>query len=53
MVIKIIVNEKCPCKKAKCEFHGKCDECRKHHADSKRQRPCERKATGLKKIISR
>lgn len=35
-------NENCPCKKKKCERHGKCDECRKHHAESKRPRPCER-----------
>ncbi|MDD6991992.1 MAG: hypothetical protein PUI48_09220 [Oscillospiraceae bacterium] len=35
-------NENCPCKKKKCERHGKCDECRNYHANSKRQRPCER-----------
>ena len=38
------VNEKCPCKKKKCEYHGKCDECRKKHTESKNQRPvyCEK-----------
>ena len=38
------INENCPCKKKKCERHGNCVECRKHHAASKRHRPaaCER-----------
>lgn len=38
-------NKDCPCKKAKCGRHGKCDECRAYHVESKRQRPvaCERK----------
>ena len=38
-------NKDCPCRKKKCERHGKCDECRAHHEASKRQRPvaCERK----------
>lgn len=38
-------NKDCPCKKKKCERHGMCDECRAHHAESKRQRPvaCEKK----------
>ena len=42
---KMIINENCPCKRKKCERHGKCDECRKHHAESERQRPvyCEKK----------
>lgn len=37
------VNENCPCKR-KCERHGKCDECRKYHRESKRQYPvaCEK-----------
>lgn len=40
-----MINENCPCKKKKCERYGNCDECRKHHAESKRQRPvaCEKK----------
>ena len=43
-VSKMTINENCPCKRKKCERHGKCDECRKHHAESKRQRPvaCEK-----------
>ena len=43
--VKMIINENCPCKRKKCERHGKCDECRKHHAESERQRPvyCEKK----------
>ena len=45
IVKRMMINENCPCKKKKCERHGKCDECRKHHAESKRQRPvyCEKK----------
>ena len=27
----------CPCRKKNCERRGKCDECRKHHAESE---PC-------------
>lgn len=33
----------CPCKKKNCVRHGNCEECRKYHAESKRQRPCDRK----------
>lgn len=42
-------NKECPCKKKNCERHGKCDECREHHANLKQQRPvaCE----GKKKVI--
>ena len=49
----MVINENCPCKKKKCERHGNCDECRKHHAESKRQRPvyCERDKKGLKKLF--
>ncbi len=38
-------DKSCPCRKKKCERHGKCDECRKHHAESKRKLSvaCERK----------
>lgn len=45
-----MVNNECPCKKKKCQRHGKCDECREYHANSKRQRPvaCERK----KRVLS-
>lgn len=34
----------CPCKKKSCPRHGNCTECRKHHAESKRQWPvkCEK-----------
>lgn len=41
----MVKNDNCPCKKKKCERHGDCDACRKHHAESKHQRPvyCERK----------
>ena len=47
-------NENCPCKKKKCERHGKCDECRKHHTSSKHQRPvyCERRK-GLPKLFGK
>lgn len=44
----MMINENCPCKKKKCERHGRCDECRKYHAESKRQRPvaCEKGKKG-------
>ncbi len=50
--LKMMENKECSCKK-ECERHGKCDECRKYHAESKRQRPvaCERKNYGLKKLF--
>lgn len=40
----MIINENCPCKRKQCERHGKCDECRKHHAEFKRPMrvACER-----------
>lgn len=43
-------NTNCPCKKKKCIRHGDCKECRKHHIESKRQRPvaCERNHKLLK-----
>ena len=45
MGIRMKKNENCPCVRKKCERHGKCDECRKHHAEAKQQRPvyCEKK----------
>ena len=50
-----MINENCPCKKKKCDRHGKCDECRKHHAESKRQMPvaCERRKQGIGKLLGR
>lgn len=24
-------NKECPCKKKRCQYHGRCDECRAHH----------------------
>ena len=33
---------KCPCSKTGCPRFGNCEECRKHHPDSSRPRPCER-----------
>ena len=48
-----MINENCPCKKKKCERHGNCDECRKHHAESKRQRPCEKAKKGRNKLLGR
>lgn len=35
-------NVNCPCKKTKCERHGKCNACRAYHTGSKRKHPCER-----------
>ena len=50
-----MINENCPCKKEKCERHGKCDECREYHAASKRQRPvyCEKEKKRLNKLFGR
>lgn len=38
-----VFNENCPCTKLKCIRHGRCNECRAHHAKKSRPRPCERK----------
>lgn len=48
----MVINENCPCKKKTCERHGKCDECRKYHAESKSQRPvaCEKAKKRLSKL---
>lgn len=45
------INENCPCKRKKCEHHGKCGACRAHHAQSKRQRPvaCEKEKRGARR----
>lgn len=47
-----MINENCPCKKKKCERHGNYDDCKKHHAQSKRERPCERSKITQRKILS-
>lgn len=41
----IMENPNCTCKKKRCPRHGKCDECRAHHASLKGELPvaCERK----------
>jgi len=31
----------CPCKKMKCERHGKCEACGTYHINSRRKRPCD------------
>ena len=51
----MMINENCPCKKQKCERYGKCDECRKYHAELKRQRPvaCEKEIRGRNKLSGR
>lgn len=46
----MIKSENCPCKKKNCIRHGKCDECRKHHADSKRPVYCEKEKVGGKPL---
>ena len=45
----------CSCKKKKCVRHSNCEECRKHHADSKRQRPvaCKRKHFRIKELLEK
>lgn len=47
---RMAINENCPCKRKKCERHGKCAECRKHHAESNNRRPvyCEKKGRNSK-----
>ena len=51
----MMINENCPCKKKNCERHGKCHECRKHHALSKSKRPiaCEKEKKGVSKSFGR
>ena len=34
----------CPCKRIKCERHGKCEECHNHHAIKKSPPYCEKLA---------
>lgn len=48
----MLINENCPCRRKRCERHGNCEECRKHHAESKRQIPvaCEKKKKGLRTL---
>lgn len=41
MKYKMVITEDCPCSKKNCKRYGHCNECRVHHADSKRARPCE------------
>ncbi|MGN1095459.1 MAG: GNAT family N-acetyltransferase [Eubacteriales bacterium] len=42
MEYRTVINKNCPCSK-KCIRHGKCNECRAHHAKHNRSLPCERK----------
>lgn len=42
MEYRMVINENCPCMKAKCIRHGRCNECRAHHRKLNRLRPCER-----------
>ena len=45
------INEKCPCKKVKCDRHGNCKECREHHIiNSKYLTACDRKKANNKKV---
>lgn len=46
-----MIDENCPCKRKRCERHGKCDECREHHAASRRGRPvaCEKSGKTTKR----
>ncbi|MDO4381404.1 MAG: hypothetical protein Q4D20_11100 [Clostridia bacterium] len=38
----MIKNGNCPCKKKNCIRRGKCDECRKYHAETQRPVYCEK-----------
>lgn len=42
MEYRTVINKNCPCSKVKCIRHGKCNECRAHHAKRNRILPCER-----------
>ena len=43
-------NNNCPCVRKKCERHGKCDLCRKHHSLCKKYPVyCEKIKIGSKK----
>lgn len=42
MEYNMINREDCPCSKTNCKRHGHCNECKAHHADSDRLRPCEK-----------
>ena len=44
-----VVNSACPCPKTKCKRHGRCNECRAHHKDSNKLRPCEREIKDMLK----
>ena len=41
MEYRMLLNENCPCSKTQCSRHGKCNECRAHHAKHNRPLPCE------------
>jgi hypothetical protein len=43
-------SEICPCQKAQCERHGKCEECIAYHRDNQQQPLpyCKRKPEGKK-----
>ena len=41
-VAKWLEENYCPCRRNECERHGKCGECRKHHAEKNKKPSCER-----------
>ena len=43
------INKNCPCPKTHCERHGKCDECRAHHANKKDPPYCQKHKDSAKK----
>lgn len=38
-----MINDKCPCKREKCERYGDCEACRAHHKNKNHPPVCERK----------
>lgn len=42
-----MVSPDCACPKARCERHGKCDECRQYHGLNGKLPYCERAKTSL------
>ena len=44
----------CPCKRLRCERHGRCAECRSYHAERKKSTPaCERESERAERRAAR
>ncbi len=49
----VIAQGKCPCKRTKCEHHGKCEECIAHHKEKETKYPpyCMKKTKKNKELL--